>query len=156
MKYRRIAYIKCMLRLQHFLILPVAPKFHMSSGFPVSSLVIVSALALTCWVLLRQKRRQYKYPPGPSPKPIIGNALDIRTEKPWLTYMKWSKEFNSAFPHGFTDVTLLHATPVGDILGLTAMNMNMIVLHKFKDAEMLLEKRSSIYSDRPVLPVIEL
>ena len=32
----------------------------------------------------------------------------------------------------------------------------MIVLHKVKDAEMLLEKRSSIYSDRPVLPVVKL
>ena len=27
------------------------------------------------------------------------------------------------------------------------MSMHMIVLHKVKDAEMLLEKRSSIYSD---------
>ena len=70
--------------------------------------------------------------------------------------MKWSREFNSTFLYTFTDVTPLHTTPAGDILGLTAMNMNMIVLHKFKDAEMLLEKRSSIYSDRPVLPVIEL
>ncbi|KAF8703005.1 hypothetical protein AX14_014287 [Amanita brunnescens Koide BX004] len=36
------------------------------------------------------------------------------------------------------------------------MNMHMIVLHKIKDAEMLLEKRSSIYSDRPILPVVKL
>ena len=36
------------------------------------------------------------------------------------------------------------------------MSMHMIVLHKVKDAEMLLEKRSSIYSDRPVLPVVKL
>jgi hypothetical protein len=69
-----------------------------------TSLVIVSALALACWVLLRQKRRQYRYPPGPSPKPIIGNALDIPTQKPWITYMKWSKELNSAFPYCFSDV----------------------------------------------------
>ncbi|KAF8655204.1 hypothetical protein AX14_008203, partial [Amanita brunnescens Koide BX004] len=101
-------------------------------------IVIVSVLAITCWALLRQKRHQYSFPPGPSPKPIIGNALDIPAHKPWLTYMKWSKEMNST------------------ILGLKTMNMNMIVLHKIKDAQMLLDKRSSIYSDRPVLPVVKL
>ena len=41
--------------------------------------------------------RQYKYPPGPSPKPIIGNVLDVPADKPWITYMKWSRELNSAF-----------------------------------------------------------
>jgi uncharacterized protein with PQ loop repeat len=74
----------------------VAEEVQMSS---VSTpLFILSAFALACWVLLRQKRRQYKYPPGPSRKPIIGNALDVPTHKPWITYMKWSKELNSAFP----------------------------------------------------------
>ena len=97
MKYRRLAYIFLFIfhGLPHHPRIFVAEEFHMSS---VSTpLVIVSALALACWVLLRQKRRQYKYPPGPSPKPIIGNALDIPTQKPWITYMKWSKELNSAF-----------------------------------------------------------
>ena len=119
-------------------------------------LVILSAFALACWMLLRQKRRQYKYPPGPSPKPIIGNALDVPTHKPWITYMKWSKELNSTFHYCFPDIIALHFATAGDILGLKTMNMNMIVLHKIKDAEMLLEKRSSIYSDRPVLPIVKL
>ena len=50
----------------------------------------------------------------------------------------------------------VHSTTTGDIIGLKTMSMHMIVLHKVKDAEMLLEKRSSIYSDRPVLPVVKL
>jgi hypothetical protein len=154
MKYRRLGYI--FLFIFHGLPHPqifIAEEFHMSS---VSSLVVISALALACWVLLRQKRRQYKYPPGPSPKPIIGNALDVPAQKPWITYMKWSKELNSAFAYCFPDVAMLHFAPAGTILGLKTMNMNMIVLHKIKDAEMLLEKRSSIYSDRPVLPIVKL
>jgi hypothetical protein len=128
----------------------------MSCHLPVSSLVVISAFALACWVLLRRKRRQYRYPPGPSRKPIIGNALDVPAQKPWITYMKWSKEFNSAFAYYFSDLATIHFTPAGTILGLKTMNMNMIVLHKIKDAEMLLEKRSSIYSDRPVLPIVKL
>ena len=51
---------------------------------------------------------------------------------------------------------MLHFATAGTILGLKTMNMNMIVLHKIKDAQMLLDKRSSIYSDRPVLPVVKL
>ena len=136
----------------------IFPKIfiHMSSDLAASSLVIVSAFALTCWIYLRQKRQQYRFPPGPSPKPIVGNALDVPSGKPWLTYMKWSKEFNSAFYFWFTVVVIYGSFHAGDIIGLKTMSMHMIVLHKVKDAEMLLEKRSSIYSDRPVLPVVKL
>ena len=56
----------------------------------------------------------------------------------------------------FPDAAMLHFATAGAILGLKTMNMNMIVLHKIKDAEMLLEKRSSIYSDRPILPIVKL
>jgi hypothetical protein len=101
----------------------IAEQFHMSSHLPVSSLVVISAFALACWVLLRQKRRQYRYPPGPSRKPIIGNALDVPAQKPWITYMKWSKEFNSTFAYYFPDLATIHFTPAGTILGLKTMNM---------------------------------
>ena len=83
------------------------------------------------------------------PIPIIGNAVDVPAQKPWITYMKWSKEFNNAFPSRYF-------TTAGDIVGLKTMDMHMIVLHKIKDTEMLFEKRSGIYSDRPVLPVVKL
>lgn len=154
-KYQRVGY-KILFVFTVCLILPIAEQFRMSSHLPVSSLVVISAFALACWVLLRQKRRQYRYPPGPSRKPIIGNALDVPAQKPWITYMKWSKEFNSEFTYCFPDSTTINFAPAGTILGLKTMNMNMIVLHKIKDAEMLLEKRSSIYSDRPVLPIVKL
>ena len=87
-----------------FTIRLIFPKIfiHMSSDLAASSLVIVSAFALTCWIYLRQKRQQYRFPPGPSPKPIVGNALDVPSGKPWITYMKWSKEFNSEFPFRLT------------------------------------------------------
>lgn len=130
----------------------------MSADLAASSLVVVSAFTLACWIFLRQKRRQYKFPPGPSPKPIIGNALDVPAQKPWLTYLKWSKEHNSGFFFSRLVVRghLKTYATAGDIIGLKTMNMHMIVLHKIKDAEMLLEKRSSIYSDRPILPVVKL
>ena len=105
--------MKCTRRIGYknlfvFTVCLIFPKIsiHMSSDLATSSLVIVSAFALTCWIYLRQKRQQYRFPPGPSPKPIVGNALDVPSGKPWLTYMKWSKEFNSAFPFRFTVVVI--------------------------------------------------
>ncbi|KAF8628644.1 hypothetical protein AX15_003776 [Amanita polypyramis BW_CC] len=97
--------------------------------------VVASAAVLA---LLRQKKQQTTYPPGPPPKPIIGNALDVPFEKPWLKYLAWSKQYNS------------------DIIHLSVMNTHIIVLHKMKDVIALMEKRSAIYSGRPSLPIFKL
>ena len=107
-KTRRIGYKTLFV----FTVCLIFPKIfiHMSSDLATSSLVIVSAFALTCWIYLRQKRQQYRFLPGPSPKPIVGNALDVPSGKPWITYMKWSKEFNSElFPFQFT-VVVIHGS----------------------------------------------
>ena len=64
--------------------------------FLVPSLTIVFGLALAL-AFLWLKRPQLPYPPGPPPKPLIGNALDIPSKKPWITYRNWTKEFNSMF-----------------------------------------------------------
>ena len=63
--------------------------------FLVPSLTIVFGLILLVLALPRPKRPQLPYPPGPPPKPLIGNALDIPSEKPWITYRNWTEEFNS-------------------------------------------------------------
>src|ERR1700761_3752777 len=35
-----------------------------------------------------------KLPPGPRGLPLLGNALELRSQQ-WLTFMKWKKEFGS-------------------------------------------------------------
>ena len=65
-------------------------------GFLVPSLTIVFGFALAL-AFIRLKRPQLPYPPGPPPKPLIGNALDIPSKTPWITYRNWTKEFNSTF-----------------------------------------------------------
>jgi hypothetical protein len=45
-----------------------------------------------------------KLPPGPRGLPLLGNALELRSQQ-WLTFMKWKKEFGAnhsvsdALPH---------------------------------------------------------
>ena len=121
----------------------------------VPSLVFVfaSTLAFALW----PKRQQHPYPPGPPPKPLIGNALDIPSKKPCAKYLSWSKEYNSGFSHLsmqlHSDVWRLMS---GDIIHLTAMHIHIVVLNKMKDVVSLFEKRSAIYSDRVAIPVCKM
>ncbi|KAL0564462.1 hypothetical protein V5O48_017583 [Marasmius crinis-equi] len=59
----------------------------------ISSVVLISIISLLC-VLLRRKRANLgPYPPGPKPRLLIGNLLDVPKVKPWKTYKEWSKTY---------------------------------------------------------------
>ncbi|KAJ7366634.1 cytochrome P450 [Mycena albidolilacea] len=77
------------------------------------------------------------YPPGPKPKLIMGNFHDIPTELPWVTYMEWGRQY-------------------GDVVHAQVFGTHIVVLNSLKAAVDLLEKRASIYSDRPTIPMIPL
>ncbi|KAJ3548586.1 hypothetical protein NM688_g5274 [Phlebia brevispora] len=77
-------------------------------------------------------RRRYKLqlPPGPKGWPIFGNSFDAPKEFEWLKYQQWSTEYDSPVIH-----LNLSGTP-------------FIVLNTAKAAQDILEKRSSVTSDR--------
>lgn len=70
-----------------------------------------------------------KLPPGPRGYPIIGNALELRSQQ-WLKFTEWRKQF-------------------GDIVYLNAAGQPMVILNSQKVAADLLDRRAGIYSDRP-------
>ncbi|KAJ7844119.1 putative monooxygenase [Mycena olivaceomarginata] len=72
-------------------------------------------------------------PPGPRRWPLIGSVLEIPQKHQWVTFSKWSKTY-------------------GDIVYLDALGQPIIVINSAKIANDLLDRRSSIYSDRPNLP----
>lgn len=43
----------------------------------------------------RRRRHGLPYPPGPKPKPVIGNALDIPTTYQWLKAAEWKKDYGA-------------------------------------------------------------
>ncbi|KAF9445086.1 cytochrome P450 [Macrolepiota fuliginosa MF-IS2] len=75
-------------------------------------------------------------PPGPKGWPVIGNLLDMPTEFEWKTYHEWSKKLGT------------------DILHVSVMGTNIIVLDSPEAVLELMERRSSIYSDRARMPMI--
>ncbi|TCD62087.1 hypothetical protein EIP91_007487 [Steccherinum ochraceum] len=79
-----------------------------------------------------------RYPPGPPPKPLIGNALDMPTVRAWEKYRDWCQQYNS------------------DIIYLELPTHPVIVLGSVEVAEELLEKRSHTYSGRPCIYMLEL
>ncbi|KAF9043111.1 putative monooxygenase [Panaeolus papilionaceus] len=74
---------------------------------------------------------------GPKPLPVIGNAHQIPQKSGWLVFSDWSKKY-------------------GDIIHVDALGQPIIVINSAHVARELLDKRSSIYSDRPVLQMASL
>ncbi|KAK7060191.1 hypothetical protein VNI00_000956 [Paramarasmius palmivorus] len=79
-----------------------------------------------------QKVQRTPLPPSPPGLPIIGNVLDMPSEKEWLTFAQWGDTY-------------------GDICSVTVLGQTLVILNSFKAASDMLDKKSSIYSDRPVL-----
>ncbi|KIJ57163.1 hypothetical protein M422DRAFT_238752 [Sphaerobolus stellatus SS14] len=74
-------------------------------------------------------------PPGPPRKFIIGNAFDMPVRRAWETYESWAKNY-------------------GDLVSLKVFGLNILILNSRQMTHELFDKRSSIYSDRPLLPMI--
>ncbi|EKM82076.1 hypothetical protein AGABI1DRAFT_105435 [Agaricus bisporus var. burnettii JB137-S8] len=93
-------------------------------------------LALYFYLKKPNQHASLPLPPGPKGWPVIGNLLDMPTEFEWKTYHEWSKNLDT------------------DILHVPVMGTNLIVLDSPEAVMELLERRSSIYSDRARMPMI--
>ena len=104
-----------------------------------STLLLYSSLAAAVlatilrFLFIRSFSRPY--PPGPAPRPIVGNLFDMPRDYWWLTFAKWSKQY-------------------GDIVHLNILGQHIVILNSVKATRDLLDRRSAIYSDRPTLTMI--
>ncbi|KAI9001294.1 cytochrome P450 [Trametes punicea] len=96
-----------------------------------------AAAILVAIILLNRlfnKKRQGPLPPGPKGLPLIGNMLDMPSSHEWRTFAQWGERW-------------------GDIVSVTFIGQPYVILNSAKHAVELLEKKSSIYSSRPIIPV---
>ena len=122
------------------------------SPFLSLSLTVFVALLLRKYVTSRKQCRPY--PPGPKPRLIIGNALDLPTKDLANVYVEWGKKYNSEL----SDLLCAFANiePIGSIIHATAFGSHVVVLNKLEDVDELLERRAAKYSDRPEYPIQKL
>ncbi|KAG2360788.1 cytochrome P450 [Suillus spraguei] len=87
--------------------------------------------------LVRQvviKKNPAPYPPGPRGWPLIGNFLDMPRIKPWLIFTEWGRKY-------------------GDITHIEVLGRHIMVLNSVKTAMEIMDSKSTLYSDRPILPM---
>ncbi|KAJ7622192.1 cytochrome P450 [Roridomyces roridus] len=105
----------------------------------MSSTLLIGFTGAALLVLWTMKRRLQPapLPPGPRRAPLIGNLLQMPHDKAPLVFHEWAGTY-------------------GDVMYLKLPGMSIVVLDSLQAAEDLLEKRSAIYSDRPIFPLYEL
>ncbi|KAJ6598116.1 cytochrome P450 [Mycena vulgaris] len=101
----------------------------------------------------RWKPMSLPFPPGPKPGFITGNLRDIPTELPWLTYTEWGKQYGTS-RYFVTIWSLLYLS--GHIVHAQVFGEHILIVNSAKTAAELLDKRASIYSERPHIPMVPL
>ncbi|KZT64716.1 cytochrome P450 [Daedalea quercina L-15889] len=88
---------------------------------------------LTAYVFWRLVSRK-SLPPGPTGLPFIGNTLQMPKNREWVAYGQLAKKY-------------------GDVMHMTVLGKSIIVLTSREAILDLLEKKGTIYADRPIIPM---
>ncbi|KAJ6534383.1 cytochrome P450 [Mycena capillaripes] len=93
----------------------------------------MTSILFVQWI---NNRSRLPLPPGPKKMPLVGNLFDMPATEEWKTYQRWSHDFDS------------------DIIHLNVVGKSIIILSSIEATSDLMMQRSSIYSDRPRLPML--
>ncbi|KAF8526656.1 cytochrome P450 [Hysterangium stoloniferum] len=112
-------------------------------GLDLRSLLLVGAVLAGGYYIFGRRRipKGLQLPPGPPGHWLLGNLTDYPRHHDWLTYSKWAKTYGKP---SFSASDLVHINIIGK--SMMFINSNELVHELF-------ENRSSIYSDRPNLPM---
>ncbi|KAI0365462.1 cytochrome P450 [Pilatotrama ljubarskyi] len=96
--------------------------------------LVAALLGALWWWRLLSRSPGSRYPPGPEPKPFIGNLTDLPSGGyEWKAYVELARKYAS------------------DVLYFTVLGTPLLVINSFEAAHELLDKKGSLYSDRPRL-----
>lgn len=135
--------------------LPVPPfpaRKMLDTGLNSLHVAVVSLGVLVLSAMLFRRRRRLPYPPGPKGFPLIGNILEMPSSHEWIKFADWGEQYGMPCP-GPRDSLCLTSNSAGDVVYLNLLGQPLVILNAAKHAIALLEKRSEIYSDRPILTV---
>ncbi|EIW84359.1 cytochrome P450 [Coniophora puteana RWD-64-598 SS2] len=107
------------------------------------SLSLILPFLFLCWIIGRytaaklRSKHSLPLPPGPDQLPILGAALQVNTNNPWLTYGQWEAKY-------------------GEIVSCRFFGNQVVILNSERVADDLLERRSRIYSDRAEVSTVNM
>ena len=122
----------------------------------VTGLIWLDVVAAVFGIVLVKKfftKRSGALPPGPSKLPILENLLDMPTSHEWITFAEWGKKWGMEHHAVFLFVCLLTSILLGPMTTVSVFGQPMIIVNSSKTAVDLMDKKSAIYSDRPVMPM---
>ncbi|PCH43276.1 cytochrome P450 [Wolfiporia cocos MD-104 SS10] len=94
------------------------------------------AIVLLVNVIFKKEKARLPLPPGPKGLPIVGNIRDVPKSHEWLAYERWGRVFDS------------------DIIHLNLCGTPVVVVNSTSAAYELFERKSSLYSDRPRMTML--
>ncbi|KAJ7192805.1 cytochrome P450 [Mycena pura] len=96
------------------------------------SWIDLTLAACGAMLIYKLATRRHKPPPPPGPRrlPLLGNLLDVPSTKPWIKFAEWGDLY-------------------GDISSISILGQQITILNSASVAVELLDKKGSIYSDRP-------
>lgn len=114
------------------------------------AVILASVVFFFAYSYVQDKKRNpagLPYPPGPKGYPIIGNLFDIPNAFIYKRFRELSRELSE-----YRDLLLRRSNESlrvdSDIIHLQVFSFHLIVCNTRGVADDLLDKRSSIYSDR--------
>lgn len=125
----------------------------------VPSQTVLTALigADMLYITLRSKvslLRSLPLPPGPQVTSWLSGHLSIvPATKPWKLYTKWAEKYGVLDVYASESLLTLE---LGPVIHLRIYGQHTIILSSIDDCIEVFEKRSNLYSDRPVLTMIDL
>ena len=120
---------------------------------PLDILLLVFLITAYLAIRIYRRRGRLPYPPGPRRLPLVGNLFDIPKEFSWLSYAQLSKKHGMVY---FGCKATLTEGMAGDVLSFHVFGTVIVVLNSLKANKDLLERRADMYSDRPVIPIVEM
>ncbi|KAF7972024.1 hypothetical protein HWV62_19237 [Athelia sp. TMB] len=97
------------------------------------ALVLLAAAAI--YLVRARKRHSAPLPPGPSALPLIGNLWHVPLRHPWLAFTDWANTY-------------------GDVVHLHGLGLSIVLLNSVPAVTELLDRRATVYSHRPVFPMV--
>ncbi|KAJ7587011.1 cytochrome P450 [Mycena floridula] len=111
-----------------------------SSILVLDAVILFSALSMAVSLYRKRSRNPtgLPFPPGPKPSwiPLVGNIPDMPSSEEWQTFTKWGQDY-------------------GPLVMVQMLGQRICIINSAKVATDLLDARSSIYSDRPAMPMVK-